>query len=96
MDLKNKIINDHLNFRRISQEGGYYVNSSINQTILHDLPKFYDNISNKIDSSIKQLNNSGKNKKVPYSLSDVSKKFIKKKLIIINERQSYKMFNCKS
>ena len=60
MDLKNKIINDHLNFRRISQEGGYYVNSSINQTILHDLPKFYDNISNKIDSSIKQLNNSGK------------------------------------
>lgn len=38
----------------------------------------------------------GKNKKVPYSLSDVSKKIIKKKLIIINERQSFKMFNCKS
>ena len=60
MDLKNKIINDHLNFRRISQEGGYYVNSSINQTILHDLPKFYNSISNKIESLIKQLNNSGK------------------------------------
>ena len=60
MDLKKRIINNHLSFRRITQEGGYYMNSVINQSVLTDLPNFYNEFEEKINKLINQLNANGK------------------------------------
>ena len=60
MDFKKRIINNHLFFRRITQEGGYYMNSVMNQSVLTDLPNFYNEFEEKINKLINQLNTNGK------------------------------------